>query len=110
MNAYGLLDVSDSCATKAESVKKEPIFAGIARSWANIGIPGLPTGVEATPPPFLGSHRRTTATEECRGDPESDGDDHNCPVVDDSIALTPDGTPPLRPVWDTMLETWAPRR
>lgn len=89
---------------------KEPIFAGIVRSWANIGIPGLPTGVEATPPPFLGSHRLTTATEECLGDPESDAYYHNCPVVDDFIALTPDGTPPLLEVWDTMLEARAPRR
>ncbi len=86
--------------------EKEPIFAPILRSWVNIGLPGLPINVEENPPPFLLSHQLVTATEACLGDPSSFGYYHNCTVVDDFMALPPDGTPVLQYVWDVML---APR-
>lgn len=91
----------------------EPSFDPIARSWANMGLPGLLTRVDATPPPFGGSHRLTTTTDACRGDVEDRGYHHNCPVVDDYTPLDPDGTPSLQGVWDAMLApgevTTAPR-
>jgi CubicO group peptidase (beta-lactamase class C family) len=87
----------------------EPIFAPITRSWANLGLPGELTNVDASPPPFGGAHRLSTATGACRGDPASAGYHHNCPVVDDYTPLDPDGNPSLRYVWDVLLEP-GPRR
>ena len=82
---------------------REPNFAGIVRSWANIGIPGVLTNMDETPPPFFGSNRLMTATEACAGDPTSWGYYHNCPVVDDFMAFGEDGRPVLQYVWDVML-------
>lgn len=79
----------------------EPIAAPIQRSWEQLRLPGTPVDVDAAPPPWGGSHRLVTSTDECRGDPASRAYHHNCPVVDDFL---PDPVPPsLLAAWDRML-------
>ncbi|MGI9591207.1 MAG: BPSS1187 family protein [Myxococcota bacterium] len=78
----------------------EQSYAPILRSWDQIGLPGEPTSVDGAAPPFGGSHQLETATEECTGDPTSNGFYHNCHCADDWMPFLPDGTPLFQEVWD----------
>lgn len=81
----------------------EPIFQPITMSWENLALPGQPTHVDDTDPPYGDAHRLVTATSDCRGDPNDVGFHHNCPVVDDFLPLDDSGDAVFIPVWDLML-------
>ena len=81
----------------------EPLFAPIIRSWENLAIPGALTSVDGVAPPFGGSHRLSTRSMSCRGDPKSTGYYHNCPIVDEYTPVEADGKPAFQPVWDYLL-------
>lgn len=84
---------------------RETSYQAITRSWQSLGLPGRLTSVDGADAPFGGSHRLTTDTDACRGDPGDRGLHHNCPVVDDYTPLASDGTPALQYVWDYLLAT-----
>jgi hypothetical protein len=86
----------------------EPIYDPIQRSWDNLGIPGAPTSVDGELPPFGGSQQLHTSTDDCTGDPQSNGFYHNCHCADDWMPFLPDGTPAFRYVWDHLLAMEAP--
>ncbi len=82
----------------------EPIYDPIQRSWDNIGIPGAPISVDAALPPFGGSQQLHTSSEDCTGDPQSNGFYHNCHCADDWMPFLPDGTPAFQVVWDHLFD------
>jgi hypothetical protein len=86
----------------------EPIYDPIQRSWENIGLPGVPTSVDAALPPFGGSHQLHSSTEDCTGDPGSNGFYHNCLSADGWMPLLPDGTPAFQYFWDHLFAFEAP--
>jgi hypothetical protein len=81
----------------------EGIYDPIQASWDNIGLPGSPTSVDGASPPFGGSHQLHSSTQDCTGDPGSNGFYHNCLCADDWMPLLPDGTPAFQYVWDQLL-------
>lgn len=72
---------------------EDRLTTGVQRSWQNLGIPGEPTLVDGSAPPFGGSHRLLSSL------PFVDGQSaHNAPVVD--FATPFDGDQPrYRDVW-----------
>ncbi len=91
------LTPSDRCFGFAHTL--EDNYNGITFSWANLGVPGALTSVDAGAPPFAGSHRlKTTAT------PADGANFHGAVVTDPSTPLQPDGVTPLfRDVWIYMI-------
>jgi hypothetical protein len=81
----------------------EGIYDPIQVSWDNIGLPGAPTSVDGALPPFGGSHQLHSSTQDCTGNPGSNGFYHNCLCADDWMPLLPDGTPAFQYVWDHLL-------
>lgn len=79
-------------------------FNAIVRSWDNLGLVGRPVNVDQISVPFDGSQRLFTSTSSCRGDPNSRGQAHNCPIVDEFIPLNDAGEPVFAYVWDAMLK------
>jgi hypothetical protein len=82
----------------------EPIYTPIQASWDNIGIPGAPTSVDAALPPFGGSQQLHTSSQDCTGDPQSNGFYHNCHCADAWMPFLPDGTPAFQYVWDHLFD------
>lgn len=82
----------------------ETSFDAIVRSWEQMGLPGSLVNVDESQAPFEGSHRLVTTRSECRGDPDSRGLFHNCPVVDEFTPLSDLGSPKMIGVWDVMLK------
>jgi dienelactone hydrolase len=83
-------------------------FAGITRSWGNLGVPGAPRVVEATPAPWGGSHRLVSTRNDCVGSPTDRGLYHNCPIVDEYLPRDGEGRPALLDVWDYLLTSPTP--
>jgi hypothetical protein len=87
---------------------EEPSFAPIIRSWENLMIPGTLTSTDDLLPPYADSHRLSTSILACSGDPQNRVYFHNCPVVDEYLPFSPNGTPHFQPVWDYLLTTPVP--
>jgi len=78
-------------------------FTGITRSWANLGLPGVPRVVEAGSAPWGGSHRLVSTRDDCVGSPFDRGLYHNCPIVDEYLPRDDAGRPDVYRVWDHLL-------
>lgn len=69
-------------------------YGPVAQQWAQLGLPGKPTDVDATLPPYGGSHRLYTVAKRSLSLRS-----HDVTTMDQALVRDANGTPVYAPVW-----------